>query len=139
MATNKNTTIGFDALLPLTQGVEDLFYELHRTIKGNIQQNLKMLLYTSPGERIMVPDYGVGLKRFLFEQFPDFEIDAKIREQVKKYLPQITIMSLSISRDNRKIEIKSGHPNSLAIELIYEINQYNLRDSLIVVDTLTEV
>lgn len=138
MATNINSVIGIDARLPLRQGNEDLFYDMISTLKENIQQNLKMLLYTSPGERVMAPNYGVGIKRFLFEQFPDIEIDSRIREQVARYLPEISIISLSVSRDNRRIQIKSGHPNSLAIELIYEINQYNLRDSLIIVDTLTE-
>ena len=47
MATNINSVIGIDARLPLRQGNEDLFYDMISTLKENIQQNLKMLLYTS--------------------------------------------------------------------------------------------
>ena len=96
-----------------------------------------MLLLTSPGERIMLPQYGVGLKRYLFEQAPDFEIDEKIREQISIYAPQVIVISLNISRDNPRVIAKSGNSNTLAVELIYEISGYNLRDSLILVDTLT--
>ena len=45
---------------------------LTQTIKENTRQNLKMLLLTSPGERIMHADYGVGLRRMLFN--PESEV-----------------------------------------------------------------
>ena len=32
-----------------------------------VNQNLTMLLLTSPGERIMDPYFGVGMKQFIFE------------------------------------------------------------------------
>ena len=31
------------------------------------RQNLKMIVLTSPGERIMIPNFGVGIRNFLFE------------------------------------------------------------------------
>ena len=40
---------------------------LHTTIVSNARQNLLNLLLTNPGERIN-PNYGVGLKMFLFEK-----------------------------------------------------------------------
>ena len=43
-------------------------YENNQTVLADIQQNLKMVLLTSPGERIMDPNFGVGMKRYLFEQ-----------------------------------------------------------------------
>ena len=138
LVSNKNRPPGLDAALPLSQNNSDLFYQLLRTIKSNIRQNLKMLLYTSPGERIMIPDYGVGIKRFLFEQAPEYFIDEAIRRQVEKYLPEVVILSLNISR-SEKLAKKTGATNNLSIELIYEISGYNVRDALIVVDSLTEI
>ena len=41
-------------------------YRLTKTIKETVQQNLKMIVLTSPGERIMNPDFGVGLRNYLF-------------------------------------------------------------------------
>ena len=49
LTSSTNKTIGFDAVIPLAPDSNGLFYELHKTIKSNIQQNLKMMLYTSPG------------------------------------------------------------------------------------------
>ena len=71
--------IGLDAKLPLL--VDDVysFYGLNKTVKDNVKQNLKMLLFTAPGERVMLPDYGVGLKNYLFENDPEIYIIEKIR------------------------------------------------------------
>ena len=85
----------------------------------------------------MLPNYGVGLKRFLFEQSPDFYIDEKIREQIALYVPEVSIVSLTISR-NSLVGIKTGASNNLSVELIYEINGYSIRDSLVLVDNLTD-
>lgn len=137
LVSGKNQTIGIDAVIPLEQDSTGLFYNLHKTVKTNIQQNLKMLLYTSPGERVMLPNYGVGLKRYLFEQSPDFYIDEKIREQIALYVPEVSIVSLTISR-NSLVGIKTGASNNLSVELIYEINGYSIRDSLVLVDNLTD-
>ena len=47
---------------------EDGYYALTKTHHEVIRQNLKNLILTVPGERIMIPDFGVGLKKLLFEQ-----------------------------------------------------------------------
>ncbi len=57
---------GIGPKLPLIKDQNNGF-ALTRTIKENIKQSLKMLILTNPGERIMLPEYGVGLRRFLFE------------------------------------------------------------------------
>ena len=80
--------VGLDAALPLTKDPDDGFYTLTKTVKQNTQQKVKMLMLTAPGERIMVPDYGVGLRNFLFENTPEFEIFSRIKEQVATYLPR---------------------------------------------------
>ena len=57
-------------------------------------QNLKMLVLTIPGERIMDPNFGVGIKKYLFEQntpIAHSEISAKIYNQVGLYLPYLQI------------------------------------------------
>ena len=54
--------------LPLTQDSADgwtLLYSVRRTLR----QNFKMLILTNPGERVMIPDFGVGISKYLFENF----------------------------------------------------------------------
>jgi len=72
-------------------------YSLNKTYYELVQQNLKHLILTNPGERIMDPLFGVGLYTFLFEQNSPStwgNISAKINEQVSKYMPYIKIIDI---------------------------------------------
>ena len=54
--------------------------------KDLVRQNFKMLVLTIPGERVMMPEFGVGLKKYLFEantQKTRSNISSKIYEQVR--------------------------------------------------------
>jgi len=69
-------------------------------IESVARQNLKMLILTVPGERIMDPNFGVGLKKFLFEpldQKTKGKIQSKIKSQAKKYLSYIKISSVDFT------------------------------------------
>ena len=72
-------------------------YQMNTGFVELVMQNLKMILLTSPGERIMDPEFGVGLKNFLFEQNVQAvhgDISARIKRQAKKYLPSVQIHSV---------------------------------------------
>ena len=69
------------------------------TIKENTQQNLKNLILTSPGERIMDSNFGVGLRRYLFENNTPVlrqKLENRIIEQVERYMPFVDITELNI-------------------------------------------
>tara|TARA_R110002012_G_scaffold191239_3_gene358982 strand:+ start:3916 stop:4284 length:369 start_codon:yes stop_codon:yes gene_type:complete len=111
--------------LPLTQDTGD-GYTMIKRIKALVKQNLKMLILTNPGERVMEPEYGVGIKQFLFENFESdvFErIDNKIREQVSQYMPAIQI---------RRLQFAGSDPgtNTLSLYLEYSIPQIATSDLL---------
>lgn len=130
--------IGLDAKLPLL--VDDVysFYGLNKTVKDNVKQNLKMLLFTAPGERVMLPDYGVGLKNYLFENDPEIYIIEKIREQVNEFLAdKITIKKLEVNRTTPAQSLRVGQPPmyTLSVNLVYEINGLNLADALTLQET----
>ncbi len=58
---------GLSPKLPLT--TSDVFgaYNLNTTFQEVAKQNLQMLVLTMPGERMMDVNFGVGLRRYLFE------------------------------------------------------------------------
>ena len=58
---------GLTPKLPLTLGGDNGNYKLIKTYKNLIKQNFKNLILTAPGERIMDPNFGVGIRNFLFE------------------------------------------------------------------------
>ena len=133
--SGRSGAIGLDALLPLEEDRTDLFYGITKSIKQNIKQNVKMLLLTAPGERIMFPEYGVGLRNFLFENSPESAIKSRIKRQVRRYLSnKITVISLNVGKGDSR----TGQPNTLTVELVYQINGYNVRDAIVAVETLPQ-
>ena len=60
----------YGVALPLPYDSGDGFTML-KHIKRVAKQNFKMLILTVPGERVMEPKFGVGLKRYLFENFSE--------------------------------------------------------------------
>lgn len=120
---------GFSPKLPLVLDEED-GYKLNKTIPEMVQQNLKMLVLTVPGERMMDPHFGVGLKTFLFE--PNIgaslgEISSRIKNQVDIYMSFIEITDLDISNNEDE---PSFDQNYVSIKLKYRIKPLELFDEL---------
>ena len=60
--------------LPLLVDKSQPGFELIDNIRDLVKQNVKMVVLTSPGERVMIPDFGVGIKGLLFENLHDQEV-----------------------------------------------------------------
>lgn len=118
---------GISPKLPLSVTPEDGTYGLTKSVTEAITQDLKMILLTNPGERIMDSSFGVGLKRFLFEQKATTTYDAissKILQQVGRYLPQIKIEKI-LFNTNEEMEIDFLDSNIISITLRFSIKPYN--------------
>ena len=118
MSTNNE---GLSVALPLNMDSTFGAYNLNTTFEDLAKQNLKMLVLTNPGERMMDPSFGCGVRAFLFEpnaQTTYDDINETIKLQVAKYLPYISI---------DRIEFQSGEPglsldpNFLGINLFFTI------------------
>tara|TARA_R110000824_G_scaffold54493_1_gene150385 strand:+ start:113 stop:499 length:387 start_codon:yes stop_codon:yes gene_type:complete len=71
--------------------------KLIKNYKELARQNLKMLVLTVPGERMMDPEFGVGARRFLFEQLTQSTFErfkSRLLEQQQKYLPYLVIQDV---------------------------------------------
>ena len=60
----RNVALGLD--LPLTGEVGATFKQNYFTM-DQAEANAKNLLLTEPGERVMLPEFGCGLKKAIFE------------------------------------------------------------------------
>ena len=122
--------MGYDAKLPLTKHAGS-GWESVNTAAGIVRQDLTILLMTAPGERIMNPDFGVGLRRFLFEPMirPTFgAIEDRIKSQVKKYLPFITIQNIAFGSaldSGPDAVLTDLDPNALSITISYSFGRGN--------------
>lgn len=119
---------GYSAKLPLNRDqTSDGLYELNKTLLDTIRQNFKMLILTNPGERIMDSNYGVGLKKLLFEQDTiDLrkKLTSRINNQVKNYMNFLVITDISISQPD------SNQENTMFVSIRYKVPSLNINDEL---------
>tara|TARA_Y100000592_G_scaffold781_1_gene1293 strand:+ start:41747 stop:42115 length:369 start_codon:yes stop_codon:yes gene_type:complete len=111
--------------LPLLKSSNDGFQML-KTIRQTVKQNLKMIILTNPGERVMNPEFGVGIKTYLFANFSEgvqSEIYDKIIKQVDTYLPAVKISKITFFETN-------PDTSSLAFQVYYRLPDSGLDDLL---------
>ena len=111
--------------LPLTKNSINGFTMImdFRTL---IKQNFKMLLLTSPGERIMEPAYGIGLRQYLFSNFDQSTfnvIEARIREQAQVFLPVIAVQEITF-------DLSNADANTMHAVIKYAIPSLNVQELL---------
>ena len=121
---------GLSVKLPLTLSSVFGAYNLNTTFEELAKQNLKMLVLTAPGERIMDPNFGVGLKGYLFEMnttstYP--QISSRIESQVSQYLDYIRIddIQYQIPEDNPDL-----YPQNLSVSIFFTIIPLQLSTAL---------
>lgn len=118
---------GLSPKLPLTRDYED-GYSMNKTYKEMVKQNVKMLLLTAPGERIMDPRFGVGLRNFLFEnagQSLHADIESEIMRQLQLYMPFVQIVEINFHDSDTNNLLPA---NYLRIEFKYFIKPLNQLD-----------
>ena len=132
----KNTTMpGLSPKLPLIKNAAD-GYASNKTIRSLARQNLKMLILTAPGERVMTPAFGVGIRNFLFENISAStfsRIEARIKSQVSIYLPYISILQINITPGANETEFLANNQfdsNSISIQIRYIITTIKAGDTL---------
>jgi len=121
---------GISVKLPLIYDGIDGPYQLNKTAKSAIQQNLKNLILTNPGERMMDPSFGVGLRAFLFEQIGNetyAKIADRVRKQIQAYMPFINVRGLYFDDNNTDREIST---NEVRVALAYNIAPLDINDTL---------
>jgi len=125
---------GLSPKLPIALDDSDGF-KVTKTYQEMVRQNFKNLLLTVPGERIMDTEFGVGLRKFLFEPndvttYSDMQ--ARIRQQVQKYLPFISIENIEFlaPSQNQFTEPNSLDGNAVIIKLTFKITPLGITDIL---------
>lgn len=84
---------------PLADDVEkNVLFKQNFVTKDALVSNLLLLLLTDEGERFYMSDYGINLKKYLFEPkdgITTTEITEEVREKVKRFIPQLTITDIA--------------------------------------------
>ena len=94
--------IGIDA--PLGRLAQETDYAKH------VDQLIRQVLFTSPGERVNRPDFGCGIKRLVFA--PNSEVSANLArvtifESLRRWLdPVITVNDVKVKALNEVLQIQ---------------------------------
>jgi phage baseplate assembly protein W len=87
---------------PLVDDVEkNVLFKQNFVTKDALVSNLLLLLLTEEGERFYMSDYGINLKKYIFQPndaITESEITEEIRERVKRFIPQLTITKVQFFR-----------------------------------------
>tara|TARA_Y100001963_G_C6543888_1_gene336800 strand:- start:160 stop:600 length:441 start_codon:yes stop_codon:yes gene_type:complete len=116
---NNNIFIGIDLPIRKGNGPEGFFVSTKTTLEA-IKNNIRSLLLTNSGERLMQPTLGLNLRKYLFEQMDDdakSTMKAEIVDKFKFWLPFVEINDLKISM-SRNDDIGK---NQMNIKVIYKV------------------
>ena len=127
VSSDEDQFIGLTLPLVLDNGMQA---STKTTIEA-VKQNLLNLCSTEAGERVMQPNLGVKLKRFLFEPFSQdlvLELKEVIMESINYWLPFITINNIEVQMsDNQSGEGR----NTMEVAIFFSLVQSpNSQDSV---------
>ena len=101
---------------------EGVFYSTYTTAE-QVKSNLLNVILTEPGERVFNPNFGVGLRTYLFENFTDpTELEDVIRNQVEAYVPSVNLNNVSIN--------KAPDSHEINISIFYTVINNNNEDAI---------
>ena len=92
-----------------------------------ISQSIWMILGTSPGERVMRPDFGCGIHDMVFgvnNAATVSGVAGAVRQALTTWEPRIDVLDVYAAPD-------SSRPGLLAIEINYQVRATNSRFNLV--------
>ena len=129
LSQNPRVNVGIDfptAIVPDGDG----FFKGTKTTEDAITSNIRLLLLTQRGERVMQPNLGINLRRFLFEPITEntaVEIENDIVQTFSYWLPFVQIRDI-------QIDLSSQDANQIGIKLIFKVKNGSDRLSSVQVD-----
>tara|TARA_R100000388_G_C7221828_1_gene149425 strand:+ start:419 stop:811 length:393 start_codon:yes stop_codon:yes gene_type:complete len=100
-------------------------FENYSSTKEVIKFHIKNLFLTNPGERISKPQYGIGIRRYLFENISQGllnNLEDVVLDQIQLYMPYIRVEESAIN--------DFPEENKISISLRYTILETAEKDVL---------
>jgi len=93
----------------------------------DIRQSIQIILATNPGERVMRPDFGAGLRDFVFEPADPSTIQrvqTRVQEALIDWEPRIDVQQVNVTLD-------AVTRNTLFISVTYRVRATNTVANLV--------
>ena len=112
--------------LPIQKSSKDGIFEMTHTTADKVKSQLYNLFFTTPGERVMLPEFGISLQNKLFDNLDEVlfaEIRKDIVRQVGKFVPECEIIKINFNQieNNLDVEVQYSLKNDSSIKDILEI------------------
>jgi phage baseplate assembly protein W len=88
---------------------------------ADVRRAVLLIMRTEPGERVMRPDFGCGLRRFVFEPITDSTlalIRLAVRTGLTTWEPRIAVDAVTVTADEQQ-------PGRVVVEVGYRIRSTN--------------
>jgi len=111
--TEEFNNFAYGITLPVKRGNTGYFEQAFSSFE-QAKSNLKNLLLTRKGERIMQPNFGSGLHELLFEQ-ADEQLEQRLEEEITNtvnfWLPYVSISEIEVNmtdemKDRNRVDMK---------------------------------
>ena len=119
---DENIFIGLDLPIRKEDGHQGYFASTKTTIEA-VKNNIRNLLNTHQGERLMQPILGINLRKHLFEQINP-GMTAQIQEDIsatfRLWLPFVQLRQIKVRTNSND---KTINPSTMVIDIIFNIVQ----------------
>ena len=117
---DSNVKVGID--LPIRRGDErDGWMASTSTTIDAVKNNIRNLLKTNQGERLMQPNLGTNLRRLLFEQIEGetlVSVQNVILDTMEMWLPFVEVRDIRIVNDDSRTDA-----NQIVVNILFNIKQ----------------
>ena len=110
------------------------FFQSNTTINSAIKEDIKTLILTSKGERVIQPDLGTNIPTLAGQLFENINveemqmlIESEIRSAIQRWMPFITVNNI-IVKDSKMDN--SLHLNQIRVSMSYTIVSNNVSDTI---------
>ena len=114
------------------------FFEMNNTTIDAVNEDIKILLLTKKGERVVNPNIGTNIPILLGELFEPIKkeemearIGAEIRSALDTWMPYVTMDEIEIFTSDNPPRGTNVNENDILVRMIYTLqNAGGIRDSI---------
>ena len=114
------------------------FFEMNNTTIDAVKEDIKILLLTKKGERVVNPNIGTNIPILLGELFEPIKkeemearIGAEIRSALDTWMPYVTMDDIEIFTSDNPPRGTNVNENDILVRMVYTLqNAGGIRDSI---------
>ena len=114
------------------------FFEMNNTTLAAVREDIKVLILTNKGERVINPAIGTNIPILMGQLFEpidreemESQIGAEIRSALETWMPYVTLTDIEIFRKEDNLRGFNLQENDILVKMQYSLNSAEgLKDSL---------